>query len=109
MPNTHHRLARSRAPNGLKKARSAHGFIVRWAVHPRARSGMEGNNLRTNLAAPPGTAIAGCRYRRSKVFNLLHYVIAGAKTFRYESFISFGPTRELGMYLVVSGSSKGDP
>jgi hypothetical protein len=42
-----------------EKARSAHGFIVRWAVHPRARSGI-GNNLQTNSAAPPGTAMAGC-------------------------------------------------
>jgi hypothetical protein len=34
----------------------------RGAVHPRARSGMEENNLPTDSSAPPGTAIAGWHY-----------------------------------------------
>ncbi len=42
MTNTHHRLACSRAPNGRRRP-VLRMFCVRWAVHPRARSGIRYN------------------------------------------------------------------
>jgi hypothetical protein len=43
--NAHYRLACSCAPNGRRRP-VQRTFAVRWAVHPRARSGIRNNLLR---------------------------------------------------------------